>query len=759
MAKQANVQGAIDKLRSSNEKILGEMNDRTGEIAFNTRTTKNLIGDMLDGMALDRQRSQDKEEGPTKKEGGPSSSGSDPKKGDGFDLGIGTILAGIGGAITGFVSGFVSAFTRPLKRMLGRFTKMLKTSKLGVFLTNWGKNATASVRNFFSPLTKLLKNMRLDFTKAFKGNANAAKGFSSFVGQIVGFISNTLKKLGLHPTQLKRRFNAVRKSLGVLRSSINGTTGFFGKIGKTFGKVGDGVKKAGKVMGGLGKAFGTVFRVFGTIGRVIAFPITVITGLFGGIMQMFKDFGKSREEGDGIIKSLFKGFSGFFKGAINAIIMKPLDMLKDAVGWLLGKLGFENAENALAGFSFSGFFTKIWDWTTNFIANLPGMIVDALVGAVKGIGNFFSNIDFGGFFSGIGDKVGEWWSGASDGFFKKFEHAKDTFGKLKGKVSGLQDKFRQFIMDKLPEKGSFLEKFVPDAVYEWVGQTGRFAPPEQKDAAVDEPAKKVEEGEMTKAELEQQLKADEADLAAAQKALDEGTGSDLEVEKMQMFVDATKMQLEGLKELTVTNEEMNKARMEAIKTGDDTELKGLKEERTKTFEERESEQLARMKDQLERGEATFTWTDAEIAAASGADKEWMLEDNSAEGQAKQLEDLRIQIAKKEDEIANRKLVALKREEDVRKFGSEEVARLARMSEKDREELLARARQKLATEGNGTGIELANRRRAENLLAAEQQRQASMVVAPSTQVVNNNSSQGIVMNQNMPAVDNLDTTYG
>ena len=37
--------------------------------------------------------------------------------------------------------------------------------------------------------------------------------------------------------------------------------------------------------------------------------------------------------------------------------------------------------------------------------------------------------------------------------------------------------------------------------------------------------------------------------------------------------------------------------------------------------------------------------------------------------------------------------------------------------------------------------------------------ASMIVAPSTNVVNNNSSQGIIMNQNMPAVDPLDQSYG
>ena len=58
MAKQANIQGAIDKLRYSNEVILGEISEHSDDIAFNTRTTKNLIGVMLDGMAIDRQRGQ-----------------------------------------------------------------------------------------------------------------------------------------------------------------------------------------------------------------------------------------------------------------------------------------------------------------------------------------------------------------------------------------------------------------------------------------------------------------------------------------------------------------------------------------------------------------------------------------------------------------------------------------------------------------------------------------------------------------------------
>ena len=757
---EAQLTGAIGLLREENNKKLAELNENQEKTAAATQETARLIGDMLDGMAVDRQRSQDKQEKPAG--GGPSGGGGKAPQGKesiGFIGILGRIVAGLSGAVLGLIYGIVKTVTSPFTQLAKSTKDFFKNTKLVQFVKGKFTSMISTIKNFFKPVTTFFTNISKAFGAGLKGETKALRGamgrFVSLQKGITGFFASMGRMMNKF---IVKPFNRIRRAIGSIGKVMNGVTVQTGKVGKFFTKIGDGFKMVGKLFSGFAKTFGVVFKAFSVVGRIIAWPITVITGLIGGIMQMFKDFGKSRDEGDGIMKSLFKGFSGFFKGAINSIIMKPLDMLKDGLAWLLGKLGFESAENALAGFSISGFFTKIWDWMTNFIADLPGMIVDALVGAVKGIGNFFSNIDFGGFFGGIGDKVGDWWSGASEGFFKKFEHAKDTFGKLKGKVAGLQDKFREFIMDKLPEKGSFLEKFVPDAVYEWVGQTGRFAPP-KKDPAVDEPAKEGEEREMSKAELEQQLKADEKDLADAQKALDEGTGSELEVEKMQMFVDATKMQLDGLKELTVTNQEMNKARMEAIKTGDDTELKGLKEKSTKTFEEREAEQLARMKDQLARGEATFTWTDAELAAASADEKEWMLEDNSAEGQAQQLENLREKIVKKEDEIANRKLVAMKREEDIQKFGSEEAARLARMSEKDREELLAKAREKLATEGAGSGMELSNKRRAQAILDGEKQRQASMVVAPQTNVVNNSAPTTAVMNMNMPAVDNLDTTYG
>jgi len=313
-----------------------------------------------------------------------------------------------------------------------------------------------------------------------------------------------------------------------------------------------------------------------------------------------------------------------------------------------------------------------------------------MISGVKAIGDFFSGIDFGGFFGGIGDKVGEWWNNASEGFFQKFQHAKDTFSKFKGKVAGMQDKFRMFIMDKLPEKGSFLEKFVPDAVYEWVGQTGRFAPPPKKDDAVDAPQKEVEDVEITEG---QRKMAEKLGLKVPEKSVDQ---------------------------------ELNDARMEAIKTGDKEPLMEKKLE------------VASLEDKVPSRPFTQDEIDSEVDQAT---KDWMLWFNSPEGIEHQKK-MQIEEAK------------MKREEEHAKMMERAMILRAERAEKARE-ILATGMYK------GQQITDEQRRRAELYLEREEQTRAqaaSMVVAPSTNVVNNNSSSGIVMNQNMPATDNLDRTY-
>ena len=53
------------------------------------------------------------------------------------------------------------------------------------------------------------------------------------------------------------------------------------------------------------------------------------------------------------------GISGAIKGFFNSLITAPLDMLKDAVAWVLDLFGFENAAKVLDSFSFTDTFNGL----------------------------------------------------------------------------------------------------------------------------------------------------------------------------------------------------------------------------------------------------------------------------------------------------------------------------------------------------------------------------------------------------------------
>ena len=55
------------------------------------------------------------------------------------------------------------------------------------------------------------------------------------------------------------------------------------------------------------------------------------------------------------------GIFGGLKGAINGLIMMPLDLLKDGISWISEKLGFENFSGMLDSFSFKDLFSNMID--------------------------------------------------------------------------------------------------------------------------------------------------------------------------------------------------------------------------------------------------------------------------------------------------------------------------------------------------------------------------------------------------------------
>lgn len=177
----------------------------------------------------------------------------------------------------------------------------------------------------------------------------------------------------------------------------------FGLISKTFKAVSSTFRAVPKIVAGISKAFSSIPKIFssvsgaakglfGVVGK-LALPITIITGIIGGIINSFDKF----KEGD-----ILGGFYAFVEGAFDTIVSAPLNLIKDLTAWVLSKFGFDESADYLNSFDFS--FQGIVD----FISDSIGAIFDWVIGLIPGAGDAVKMVKKGvggviDFFTGGGD--------------------------------------------------------------------------------------------------------------------------------------------------------------------------------------------------------------------------------------------------------------------------------------------------------------------------------------------------------------------
>jgi len=119
-------------------------------------------------------------------------------------------------------------------------------------------------------------------------------------------------------------------------------------------------------------------------------------GIFDGIKGAITGAAKEEGTADKFIGGIF----GAIKGILVGLVGIPLDLLKSLVGWIAGKLGFENAQEALGNFSFSGLIGNIIDTIRGFFEG----IVDIVVGLFTFDGEKIKS-GFGNMFGAVGDVI------------------------------------------------------------------------------------------------------------------------------------------------------------------------------------------------------------------------------------------------------------------------------------------------------------------------------------------------------------------
>lgn len=307
----------------------------------------------------------------------------------------GSYFAMIAGAIAGLATGLVGAIAGQIAAVTGAIGRLFRLDKALAALKNSSKLFQARFMNFISKggVGKFFKAISTTFTnitKQFKAGFNSLKVARNSVGQFtkLGFFG----KMGSFFNTLLKPFRFIVKAFADLNKTIRAVFGIVNKVAK-----GGGI---------LSKFFGTIgsfFRGFLAIGSKLLVPLQVVIGLFSGVKQAFTDF--TNTEGS-FLDKLIAGLGGFVKGAFNALISMPLDLLKKGVSFIAGKLGFENFAELLDSFSFAGLFSKIFDGITGFVTNIKDIIVgiftldgDTIKKGLGGIGNILKGV--GKFFMAV----------------------------------------------------------------------------------------------------------------------------------------------------------------------------------------------------------------------------------------------------------------------------------------------------------------------------------------------------------------------
>jgi len=247
-----------------------------------------------------------------------------------------------------------------------------------------------TVVGFVGEVAALFGSLLKD-TKWFKSIADGISKIKSIfvgLGETISVAINGNKYL----SGMQKIIQVISKTIAPFFSSIRG---FFGFLGQIFGSIGNGFKLGIKFGSGIAKIFGSILKVIGPLLRVVALPLTIIMGLIGTITGAIKGF----KEG-GIIG----GIKGAIVGLFDSLIGSILDMIKGAISWIAGALGFKDVEKALDSFSFTGLFKDFIDAMFGIAGEFANFISAGAASFGKYLKQFSVNTIFKFFYKTI-DKV------------------------------------------------------------------------------------------------------------------------------------------------------------------------------------------------------------------------------------------------------------------------------------------------------------------------------------------------------------------
>ena len=320
---------------------------------------------------------------------------------DAAGMGLMGFLGAIGAALTGLAVGLTIGFGKYLVALGTMFDSMV-----GGKLSTGFKTVSTALRTGLFKLVGLTPDGKFgpNLTKLMGMKSNVIlrirttmSGISRSIYAMVGLgvdgkpvvgTSNFMKRM----YKIGNMFRSGLTNIGNMFRPLTNLIGGDSKaVGGIFSRIGSGIKSflgAFKIFGGtfsaLKGALSPVFTIFKSLGRVIFAPLTLIMGIIDGIKGAISGFA---EEG------ILGGILGAVGGVLGGLIGMPLDLLKSAVSWIAGKLGFENFSEILDSFSFKDGIMDLFMGIASVFNGAIDWVKNAIGGVASKIASFFG---FGG---------------------------------------------------------------------------------------------------------------------------------------------------------------------------------------------------------------------------------------------------------------------------------------------------------------------------------------------------------------------------
>jgi hypothetical protein len=365
MANQATLSDVIERLRAEGQltRNTGTNSIKTVRVELSSQTT--ALQEMLKIMQTQEERAKLGRAGQDSGGGGPADPSPDPvpptpPSDTNPILDALSALGALGSTLGVLAQAAAVAIGGGLGVIIGQF------NTIKVFFPKTVDNIVKTFSDFTDNLRARFAALSTSITTKLTQTGVALRNAITFVEGVFSTAAARINQLGT----VGKLFTS---SISGIYNGIKNMVNAFLNVGKMMGnaiRAGASIGSAfSSIMAPLSSFIGAIKSVAGVVGKLFV-PLGIIITAFDTIRGIIDGY----TEG-GILGALEGGITGFF----NSLVFGPLDLLKNLVSWIAGKLGFENFASILDSFSFSELFSS-----------LIGSIFDGVSSAFSVITDLFS---------------------------------------------------------------------------------------------------------------------------------------------------------------------------------------------------------------------------------------------------------------------------------------------------------------------------------------------------------------------------------